>query len=211
MNEELPQALESTTPPLPEEDLPPLPDEELPAAPASLHPAIDSTSPPSGIEDGRGADGWQAIFDPSSKAFYFYNHLTEETTWENPRERAGASSGSTSADHMTRAEADQQHVSQNTASSSSSQTLDLAVKARFDRVTGRFVADPNRSVANYTTEARADRQMSHYFDASKTEDTGTSLKAERRLQKHSKKELAAFRLKQKEKKEHRRRAWLTED
>ena len=59
----------SNAPPLPAED-PPLPSEE-PPLPAEEPPQDD--------------DGWEAILDPSSQAYYFYNRFTNATQWENPR------------------------------------------------------------------------------------------------------------------------------
>ncbi|KAG5440884.1 hypothetical protein PCK2_000039 [Pneumocystis canis] len=35
----------------------------------------------SNIED----DGWNAILDPKTKSYYFWNSKTNETTWKNPR------------------------------------------------------------------------------------------------------------------------------
>ncbi|KAF2742182.1 hypothetical protein M011DRAFT_472415 [Sporormia fimetaria CBS 119925] len=49
-------------PPLPDEEAPPLPDE----------------APP---QD----DGWEPLWDQNAGAYYFYNHLTGVSQWENPR------------------------------------------------------------------------------------------------------------------------------
>jgi hypothetical protein len=51
-------------PPLPDEEAPPLPDE-----------------PPPNAAD----DGWEAKWEEAAKAWYFYNHRTGVTQWENPR------------------------------------------------------------------------------------------------------------------------------
>lgn len=51
-------------PPLPDEEAPPLPDE-----------------PPPNAAD----DGWEAKWEETAKAWYFYNHRTGVTQWENPR------------------------------------------------------------------------------------------------------------------------------
>ncbi|KAI9732008.1 MAG: hypothetical protein M1834_004459 [Cirrosporium novae-zelandiae] len=55
---------QDSEPPLPQE-VPPLPNE----------------APPSEAED----DGWQPVWDDSAQAFYFFNHFTRVTQWENPR------------------------------------------------------------------------------------------------------------------------------
>lgn len=59
-----PEEGELTAPPLPDEIPPPLP-EEAPPQP----------------ED----DGWQALWEPSAQAYYFYNRFTGVSQWENPR------------------------------------------------------------------------------------------------------------------------------
>jgi hypothetical protein len=51
-------------PPLPDEEAPPLPDE-----------------PPPNQDD----DGWDAQWEPTAKAWYFINHRTGVSQWENPR------------------------------------------------------------------------------------------------------------------------------
>jgi hypothetical protein len=51
-------------PPLPEEEAPPLPDEPAP---------------------NDGDDGWEAKWDYNASAWYFYNHRTGQSQWENPR------------------------------------------------------------------------------------------------------------------------------
>lgn len=54
-----------------EDDAPPLPDEDIPPLPQE--------SPP--VED----DGWEAIWEETRQAFYFYNRFTNVTQWTNPR------------------------------------------------------------------------------------------------------------------------------
>jgi hypothetical protein len=51
-------------PPLPYDDAPPLPDEPTPDQ-----------------ED----DGWEPTWEPTAKAWYFYNRRTGASQWENPR------------------------------------------------------------------------------------------------------------------------------
>ncbi|KAI1191657.1 hypothetical protein F5B17DRAFT_381621 [Nemania serpens] len=50
-------------------DAPPLPDEPLP----------DKLPPPA--QD----DGWECHWDPAHQAWFFHNHITNESTWDNPR------------------------------------------------------------------------------------------------------------------------------
>jgi hypothetical protein len=69
-------------PPLPDEEAPPLPDEPPPD------------------------DGWEPVWDATAQTYYFYNHLTQETQWDNPRVSqaapaslaVGAAEGSVSSD-----------------------------------------------------------------------------------------------------------------
>lgn len=196
----------SLPPPLPDEELPPLPDEEPPedeSEDESNH--VDETMV------SRPDDGWRAIFDEESQQYYFHNELTKETTWDNPRAKDGAT-GTVSDDKDPKK--DKNGIDEDDYSIHFSETpkdADFTFQARFDRRTGRFVSDPNRDVENYTPEARADRQMSRFFDSAQMEDTGLSLKAERRALKYSKRELQLFKEKQKVKKETKRRAWLTKD
>ncbi|KAG2006896.1 hypothetical protein CC2G_014636 [Coprinopsis cinerea AmutBmut pab1-1] len=47
--------------------------------------------------DGQGAThGWQAIYSPQHNAYYFYNSITQETTWVNPLQPEASGSGTTS-------------------------------------------------------------------------------------------------------------------
>jgi len=62
--------LESTVDP---SDVPPLP-EEVP-------PPLPTEAPPAQAED----DGWAPVWDDHVKAFYFFNHFTSVSQWENPR------------------------------------------------------------------------------------------------------------------------------
>jgi hypothetical protein len=57
-------AIPDAEPPLPYEEAPPLPDE-----------------PPPDQED----DGWEPKWEPTAKAWYFYNQRTGVSQWENPR------------------------------------------------------------------------------------------------------------------------------
>ena len=53
-------------PPLPDEPAPPLPDEAPPV-------------------EGDNDDGWDAIWDETAQAFYFYNRISQVSQWTNPR------------------------------------------------------------------------------------------------------------------------------
>lgn len=181
--------------------LPPLPNEDLP-----LSIVIEDENTVERIRDAQPEstnDGWSALFDTNSKKFYFHNQVTGETTWENPRTRQQSVSSQTE----NKFEEEKKH---DAVSPLADQDIPV-FQAKFDRRNGRFVSDPSRSVENYSLGARADRQMSRFFDTTSVKDDGVSLKAERRAMKHSKRSIQVFKQKQKEKQESRRRTWLTQD
>lgn len=62
---------ESSAAPVPDEEAPPLPDE----------PPPDEQQQQGEAED----DGWDAVWDSDSQAYYFYNRFTGHSQWENPR------------------------------------------------------------------------------------------------------------------------------
>jgi hypothetical protein len=73
---------EEPPPPLPEEDLPPpLPtDEEPPQLPKEgVPPPLPTEEPPAPD------DGWEPLWDNNAQAFYFYNRVTKQSQWDNPR------------------------------------------------------------------------------------------------------------------------------
>ncbi|KAK4049867.1 hypothetical protein OIV83_003923 [Microbotryomycetes sp. JL201] len=49
-----------------------------------------------GVHQGQG--GWTAVWDPAHNAYYFFNSITNETTWTNPLEANGERSASTVKD-----------------------------------------------------------------------------------------------------------------
>ena len=55
------------------------------ASPSSkLKDTATSPSPEEPIESTTSSTAWQAIFAPQYNTYYFYNALTQETTWINP-------------------------------------------------------------------------------------------------------------------------------
>lgn len=84
------------------DDAPPLPDEPIPGQ-SSTHeqtggsagdgdapPLPDEAPPP---ED----DGWDAMWDATRQAWYFYNRFTGLSQWENPRVQTATASGEPSS------------------------------------------------------------------------------------------------------------------
>lgn len=177
---------------------------------APENPPLPSEPPPD--------DGWQPVWDANVYRYYFYNTITGETTWTNPRvpeatdvapipfdtesELSPATSGYNPAIHGDY---------DPTAPYAQPQEDEYTAVARFNRFTGKFQAPDSKLVPeNYNDENKSRRQLNFYFDADAAANShdGRSLKAERQTKKLTKKELKEFKAKRKEKKEQKRRAWL---
>lgn len=74
-----------------DDDAPPLPDEPLPGSSSTHEPAhggaSDGDAPPLPNEapPQQEDDGWDAMWDATRQAWYFYNRFTGLSQWENPR------------------------------------------------------------------------------------------------------------------------------
>jgi hypothetical protein len=66
---------------------------------------------------------WQAIWAPQYNSYYFYNHITQETTWTNPLQPEEGSSSSVSADQTPSTE---EHSDENAAASTTGLTYSTA-------------------------------------------------------------------------------------
>ena len=194
-------------PPLPDEEVPidpPLPEEEVPTSlatnvahcepplPEGEDLPVDSEGLTHENDDDNENDGWQAIYDPNFKAFYFYNTITKTTTWDNPRAKQAEGATSNSKNGQL-------------------QETSFAFQAQFSRRTGRFIADPTKTADQQTVDAREDRQLSRFFDISTLDAGGMSLRGERAEQTYSKQQMKLFKKNYKERKEAKRRAWLLTD
>lgn len=194
--------------------------------PTGADPPLPPGPPPG--ED----DGWQAIWDAQHQAYYFYNALTGQSTWTNPRVPSATTipptlptEGAEGAEYAPdtdqpplEGEGDPGYeptyyqlahgITDPTAVTAEDIASTYAATGSFNRFTGKWQAGKNPE--NYNDENKSRRQMEFYFDvdAAANSHDGRSLKAERQMKKLSKKELKAFREKRKEKKEQRRRAWL---
>ncbi|KAH6660778.1 hypothetical protein BKA67DRAFT_653935 [Truncatella angustata] len=197
-------------PPLPDE-APPLPQEAAPAA-----------------ED----DGWDFHWDEAHQAYFFHNHITGQSTWENPRlskPTTGEPSTANAAEppknekppaggynpaihgdydpNAWYAKTDEEK------SAGQSQPVDpaaaYAAMGSFNRFTGRWQSD-EQNPDQHNDENKSKRQMNAFFDvdAAANSHDGRSLKAERSGKKPSKTELKQFKEKRRAKKEEKRRAWL---
>ncbi|KAG4301978.1 hypothetical protein PCANB_002026 [Pneumocystis canis] len=147
-------------------------------------------------------DGWNAILDPKTQTYYFWNSKTNETTWKNPR------ISDDSAENLTLSE-----IEAKNSQEKYSPYKEYVFTARFNRMTGKWQNDPNKIPENFTEDARALRQQSFYFDVEATlaSHDGRSFRAERRQKRLTKKELANYKKLNQKKKEQRKREWLLED
>lgn len=178
-------------------------------------------------------DGWQPVWDATYGSYYFYNSITGETTWTNPRvpEATPAmavavadSNAAAVAEDPAAAAAYHDPLQYNPAihgdydptapyaqPRENPEAGDYTVTAEFNRFTGKFQSSSSKLVPeNFNDEHKSKRQMEFYFDvdAAANSHDGKSLKAERQTRKLSKKELKEFKEKRRVRKEEKRKAWL---
>jgi len=199
-------------------------------------PPLPPGSPPGGVPD-EGDDGWQPVWDATYGSYYFYNSITGETTWTNPRVpdatpaipiAAGTDNNAVAIpeDPAVAAAAYHDPLQYNPAihgdydptapyaqprENLDAQTGDYTVTAAFNRFTGKFQPSSSKLVPeNFNDEHKSKRQMEFYFDvdAAANSHDGKSLKAERQTRKLSKRELKEFKEKRRVRKEEKRKAWL---
>ncbi|KAL7265943.1 hypothetical protein RUND412_011527 [Rhizina undulata] len=175
-------------------------------------------------------DGWQPIWDDTYQAYYFYNTLTGETTWNNPRvpliatDPAAVEAEASTATDTAYATSQMQYnpaihgdydptapyAQAHEPTLEETQSI-YTSQAAFNRFTGKFQATTSTKVPeNYNDENKSRRQMEFYFDvdAAANSHDGRSLKAERQTKRLSKKELKQYKEKRKQRKEEKRKAWL---
>lgn len=180
--------------------------------------------PPEAPPDNDGFDdGWQPVWDATYQAYYFYNSLTNETTWTNPRVPvADAIVGNPPLPledepdpNLTYNPAIHGDYDPTAPYAQESATAipgdEYTARGAFNRFTGKFQPAFSRRVPEtFNDENKTRRQMEFYFDvdaAASTHD-GRSLKAERQTRKLSRKEVKQFQEKRKARKEEKRKAWL---
>ncbi|KAI0389510.1 hypothetical protein F5Y17DRAFT_448607 [Xylariaceae sp. FL0594] len=189
-------------------------------------PPLPNEQPPQ--ED----DGWDFHWDATHQAYFFYNRITGESTWENPRIRstgqaqeentataappanerlpAGGYNPAIHGDYDPNAWYAKNNEEPDDAAAPVMDTeAAYAVIGQFNRFTGKWQgADQNTE--RHSDEAKSRRQMNAYFDvdAAANAHEGRSLKAERSGKKPTKGELKYFKEKRRARKEEKRRAWL---
>jgi WW domain len=231
--DESPPLPDEEPPPLPDEESPPLPDEDLPVEPPvpdeplpSMSEDSDQVSIPnksvsivSAEQINPEPDAWQAIWEPSANAYYFYNAETRETTWLNPRlprDQAEAYLAAhpplidPSAPSVLLSEPVPEDVYD-------PETGEYAFTAHFNARTGKFQNNPEHTAENFSTQGQLMRTAREYFDVSQMSEgkivgkSGGSLKAERKSMKIPKSQLKELIRRRKEKKDRNKREWLRND
>lgn len=204
---------DESAPPLPDEVPPPLPDEAPPSQPSD--------------------DGWDAIWDETHYAYYFYNRFTGVSQWENPRVPDAAEPStqtSTATEEVPKKPpvvggynpaihgdydptAPYAQVYEEPTDATGTSAVDpataYAATGAFNRFTGRWQA-ASITPENHNDENKARRQMNAFFDvdAAANSHGGRSLRAERAAKKPTKEELKMYKEKRRSRKEEKRRAWL---
>ncbi|KAI0032998.1 hypothetical protein K488DRAFT_25581, partial [Vararia minispora EC-137] len=189
--------------------------------------ASTSTSAPAGIAT---AGDWQAIWSPAHNAYYFFNAVTQQTTWENPLQPSSfPASASTSPAADTPPALAQMYALQEAAAA---QGIDPALAhldpslasgpsasaagtytARFNARTGAFTALDGRDPSHLSEYERARRMSSVYFDVGQWEaDVAARNQQEaedgaKKRKRPSKKDLERFK-EQKRLKKIAKTAWL---
>jgi predicted XRE-type DNA-binding protein len=223
--EEQPPLPDELPPPLPEEDVPvdqpPLPDE--PPPPTSEEPIEISTpaitTDVKGESTGQESDGWQAIWEPSANAYYFYNTETQESTWLNPRLPPDEAAAALAAnppiiDPNAPPAVYKEPVPEDVYNP---ETGEYGFTARFNSRTGKFQNDPEHTAENFSTQGQLMRTAREYFDVSQMSQgriigkSGGALKSERRTMKIPKAQLKELIKRKREKKDKNKREWLLND
>jgi len=217
--------------PLPNEPFvdepPPLPDEPLPSdseepddTEASDRSTPESEAQESNTQQGNDEpDAWQAIWEPSANAYYFYNTETNETTWLNPRIPREEAEAYIRA-HPPNIDSDA--LSEIRKDEPPAEIYDsrhgvYSFTARFNAKTGKWQNNPEHTAENFSTQGQLMRTAREYFDVSQMMEgravgqNGGALKAERRTMKIPKAQLKELIRRKREKKDRNKREWYKND
>ncbi|KAH9851071.1 hypothetical protein C2E23DRAFT_869533 [Lenzites betulinus] len=152
---------------------------------------------------------WQAVWSPSHSAYYFYNSLTHETTWENPLQPPNAEAGPSSAAHASSPTPEPTAASSSSAdiyAAAAAQGIDPALAhldpslaaggsgpgaftytAKFNARTGAFARPDARDPTHLSEFERAKRMSEFYFDVNAWESDVEMRKLQEAQEEESKK------------------------
>ncbi|KAF8816049.1 hypothetical protein BYT27DRAFT_7248576 [Phlegmacium glaucopus] len=158
---------------------------------AATSPAPESSTPPPPTTT------WQAIFAPQYNTYYFYNPVTQETTWINPLqqqpqpeeqpqpeqqpqpEASSSSSATTTTSSTTALQAAAlaqgidpllAHLDPSLLASTSVPGSSGGTNAKFNSRTGQFTPASARTPGHLSEHERAKRMSEFYFDVGKWEE-----------------------------------------
>ncbi|KAI7882493.1 hypothetical protein K492DRAFT_144979 [Lichtheimia hyalospora FSU 10163] len=166
---------------------------------------------------------WTAAWDENSQAYYWWNMMTYETTWDNPYEKnaldkvldqVDTQGGSEEVNSATASPTTHTQHPYPASSTPSFANQSYTYQAYFNKRTGKFqlASDVDRlNPERMSIENRAKRQMQYYFDVDAyTEERNRERAAGAAGQKRqlSKKDIERFKRAKHEKKMKRARDWL---
>jgi hypothetical protein len=137
---------------------------------------------------------WRAVLDPDSKEYYYWNTLTNETTWKNPFEKEETNSTTTTVP---------------------SEYQEYIAQGHFNKKTGKFTSDTSEfNPRNGTESAKYTRTVSEHFDyntwANNRGEEGQMEERRKGPQNLTRRQLDYFKQKKKEKLK-KKRSWLFDD
>jgi hypothetical protein len=227
-------------PPVPDEEPPPLPDEDIPdeEPPLPTEPVPSSSEESDAEQPSKSIsrepetsalvqttappvpelDAWQAIWDSTANAYYFYNPETKETTWLNPRLPPHEAEAALAANPPI---LDPTALPKERPPDDiyNPETGEYGFTARFNARTGRFQNNPEHTAENFSTLGQIMRTSHDYFDVSQMQkgeivgQSGGRLRADRKAQMNAMtgKQRKQFVEKMKKKKDQKKREWYADD
>jgi hypothetical protein len=130
--------------PLPDEEKAPLPNEAPPLPDEA--PPLPNEEPPD--------DGWDAVLDPNTQTYYFYNRFTQVSQWNNPRVPEASSNTIGSSSLLADRDSHDQIGSSSTGPPGTSPPRKRSVAGGYNpAIHGNY--DPN---ADYALEAQAEEE-----------------------------------------------------
>lgn len=175
------------------------------------------------------SSSWTAVWDPTSQAYYWWNMITYETTWENPYEKKVVEEDNKKLDESSQQEEvfnnnnnttypyamatypmDSTNVPSNLVDHS------YTYQAYFNKRTGKFqmASDVDRlNPERMSIENRAKRQMQYYFDVDayteqRNRERAAGIPGKVTKRHLTKKDIERFKKAKQEKRMKRAREWL---